>query len=117
MRCTDYISANQYLREMGPRMSDTEKITYVAFNSVNPFPMRMISAIRAMYLEQVKVGLTQHEAYQLFIICYKDMYVYGFNSLCICILAVLSRCFVTLIHLYIHRCILHTYILYIVYAD
>ena len=28
------------------------------------------------------------------------MYVYGFNSLCICILAVLSRCFVTLIHLY-----------------
>ena len=45
------------------------------------------------------------------------MYVYGFNSLCICILAVLSRCFVTLINLYIHRCILHTYILYIVYAD
>ena len=43
---------------MGPRMSDTEKITYVAFNSVNPFPMRMISAKRAMYLEQVKVGLT-----------------------------------------------------------
>ena len=58
LRCTDYISANQYLREMGPRMSDTEKITYVAFNSVNPFPMRMISAKRAMYLEQVKVGLT-----------------------------------------------------------
>lgn len=55
LRSTDYITANQYLREMGTRMIDTERITYIAFNSVNPFPMRMIQSKRAMYLEQVKV--------------------------------------------------------------
>ena len=36
-------------------MVDIEKITYVAFNSLNPFPIRMIHSKRAMHLEQVKV--------------------------------------------------------------
>jgi len=43
-------------------MIDTERITYIAFNSVNPFPMRMIQSKRAMYLEQVKTELRELNA-------------------------------------------------------
>ncbi|XP_067934653.1 TBC1 domain family member 2B-like [Watersipora subatra] len=62
LRCTDYLSANQFLREMGTRMWDTQKITHIAFNNLNPFPIRMVHAKRALYLEQVKAELRELNA-------------------------------------------------------
>lgn len=55
LACTDYISANQYLRELGSKMSDTERLVYVAFHEINPFPIRYITSRRAHHLEEVRV--------------------------------------------------------------
>lgn len=59
LNCRDYISANTYLRELGAKMVDAEKLSLIAFHGINPFPIRMINAKRAMYLDQVKVSSDQ----------------------------------------------------------
>lgn len=53
----DYMAINRYLRTMPERMTNTKQLGQVAFNELNPFPMRVINAKRATHMQAVKEQL------------------------------------------------------------
>ncbi|XP_042145435.1 TBC1 domain family member 2B isoform X1 [Ixodes scapularis] len=53
----DYMAINRYLRTMPEKMTNTRQLGQVAFNELNPFPMRVINAKRAAHMQAVKEQL------------------------------------------------------------
>ncbi|KAL5017300.1 hypothetical protein ScPMuIL_006889 [Solemya velum] len=56
---TDSLDVNKFLRTMGENMTDIKSIAYIAFNSVNPFPMRLIATKRHYHLQQTRLELAE----------------------------------------------------------
>lgn len=50
----DYMAINRFLRNMGEEMTDIKKISLIAFNEMNPFPMKSIESKRAHHKQIVQ---------------------------------------------------------------
>ncbi|XP_074640314.1 TBC1 domain family member 2B-like [Tubulanus polymorphus] len=58
----DQLMAHNFLRNMGERMTDTRRLTQIAFHDLNPFPMRNINNKRNVHLIQVRGELEELDA-------------------------------------------------------
>lgn len=59
---TTQIGINKYLRTLGEKMYDVRKISQIAFNEINPFPMKHIKQRRDFHLSQVRTELEELDA-------------------------------------------------------
>nr|CAB3266837.1 TBC1 domain family member 2B-like [Phallusia mammillata] len=57
LQLTDYMSIFTFLRVMSHRMHDVRSLTNIAFQTMNPFPMRRINRLRLFHLEKVEAEL------------------------------------------------------------
>uniref|UniRef100_H2YR54 Rab-GAP TBC domain-containing protein n=1 Tax=Ciona savignyi TaxID=51511 RepID=H2YR54_CIOSA len=62
LQLPDYISIFNYLRVMSHRMHDVRLLTQIAFQALNPFPMRKINRLRAIHLDKVNTELQELDA-------------------------------------------------------
>ncbi|XP_013784589.1 TBC1 domain family member 2B-like [Limulus polyphemus] len=62
LQLTDYMAVNRYLRNVSEKIIDYKRLAQVAFNDLNPFPMRMINSKRAQHVQIVKAQLEELEA-------------------------------------------------------
>lgn len=53
----DYMTISRYLRMMPEKITDIKRLSQIAFNELNPFSMRSISAKRAVHTHAVKEQL------------------------------------------------------------
>ncbi|XP_071135491.1 TBC1 domain family member 2B-like isoform X1 [Mytilus edulis] len=56
---TTALQLNHFMRVMGDKMNNPKHICQLAFNWINPFPMRMISTRRQFHLQHVKNELAE----------------------------------------------------------
>ncbi|XP_052070104.1 TBC1 domain family member 2B-like isoform X2 [Mytilus californianus] len=56
---TTALQLNHFMRVMGDKMNNPKQICQLAFNWINPFPMRMISTRRQFHLQHVKNELAE----------------------------------------------------------
>ncbi|XP_067047173.1 TBC1 domain family member 2B-like isoform X1 [Acropora muricata] len=59
LKCTDHMSAFNFLRQMPEKITDSNSLCQIAFQLLNPFPMKMIRSKRAHYLEIVQGELAE----------------------------------------------------------
>lgn len=59
MRKKNTLELNHFMRIMGEKITDVQKVAQIAFHTVNPFPMRGIASKRQFYLLQVKGELAE----------------------------------------------------------
>ncbi|ELU03415.1 hypothetical protein CAPTEDRAFT_172092 [Capitella teleta] len=53
---TSDLQLHEYLRSIGDTMTDVNRIAQIAFNELNPFPMRTIHSRRQSHLLKIQVG-------------------------------------------------------------
>ncbi|CAH1774714.1 unnamed protein product, partial [Owenia fusiformis] len=58
----DSMAIHRYMRIIGEHMVDSNRIAQIAFNELNPFPMKAIATKRSCYLSQVKMELEELDA-------------------------------------------------------
>lgn len=59
MRKKNTLELNHFMRIMGEKITDVQRVAQIAFHTVNPFPMRGIASKRQFYLLQVKGELAE----------------------------------------------------------
>ncbi|XP_055338366.1 TBC1 domain family member 2B-like, partial [Paramacrobiotus metropolitanus] len=59
LQLTDPTVANRFLRNLGDRVTDLKKLQNVAFQTLNPFPMKFIKARRAVHLPEILAEMRQ----------------------------------------------------------
>ncbi|XP_061168214.1 TBC1 domain family member 2B-like [Saccostrea echinata] len=59
LKKTSTLELNHFMRIMGEKITDVQKVAQIAFHTVNPFPMRGIASKRQFYLTQVRGELTE----------------------------------------------------------
>lgn len=61
LRMNDYMAINRYLRNMMEKTIDVKRLVHIAFNELNPFPMRVINSKRLQHMQIVKSQLEELE--------------------------------------------------------
>ncbi|OQV23249.1 TBC1 domain family member 2A [Hypsibius exemplaris] len=61
MEITDQNLANKLLRNLGDRVTDLRKLQAIAFETLNPFPMKLVKARRAVHLPEIMAEMQQLE--------------------------------------------------------
>ncbi|KAJ8015546.1 hypothetical protein DPEC_G00027250 [Dallia pectoralis] len=64
LKIHDNVELYQYLRFFTKTISDGRKLTNIAFNDMNPFPMKLVKNRRAVHLERLQGELRELEAQQ-----------------------------------------------------
>ncbi|XP_036407473.1 TBC1 domain family member 2A isoform X1 [Megalops cyprinoides] len=64
LKIHDNVEIYQYLRFFTKTISDTRKLTSIAFNDMNPFPMKLLRCRRAQHLERLQTELRELETIQ-----------------------------------------------------
>ncbi|KAL0974255.1 hypothetical protein UPYG_G00217760 [Umbra pygmaea] len=64
LKIHDNVEIYQYLRFFTKTISDGRKLTNIAFNDLNPFPMKLVKNRRALHLERLQGELRELEAQQ-----------------------------------------------------
>lgn len=59
MRKKNTLELNHFMRIMGEKITDVQRVAQIAFHTVNPFPMKGIASKRQFYLLQVKGELAE----------------------------------------------------------
>ncbi|XP_068737715.1 TBC1 domain family member 2B-like [Montipora capricornis] len=59
LKCTDHMSIFNFLRQMPETVTDANSLCQIAFQVLNPFPMKMIRSKRAYHMEIVKRELAE----------------------------------------------------------
>ncbi|KAM7425929.1 TBC1 domain member 2A, partial [Porites harrisoni] len=54
LNCKDHMGIFNFLRQMPEKITDANTLSQIAFQVLNPFPMKMIRTKRAYHLEVVK---------------------------------------------------------------
>ncbi|XP_035281400.1 TBC1 domain family member 2A [Anguilla anguilla] len=64
LKIRDNVEIYQYLRFFTKTISDSRKLTNIAFNEMNPFPMKQLRARRALHLERLQAELSELQRIQ-----------------------------------------------------
>ncbi|XP_036373295.1 TBC1 domain family member 2A-like isoform X1 [Megalops cyprinoides] len=64
LKIRDKVEMYQYLRFFTKTVSDSRKLMSIAFNDMNPFPMRQVQGRRALHLERLRAELRDLERIQ-----------------------------------------------------
>ncbi|XP_072553752.1 TBC1 domain family member 2A isoform X1 [Paramormyrops kingsleyae] len=64
LKIHDNLEIYQYLRFFTKTITDGRRLTNIAFNELNPFPMRLLRSRRAQHLERLQVELRELELLQ-----------------------------------------------------
>ncbi|KAG7458901.1 hypothetical protein MATL_G00225640 [Megalops atlanticus] len=64
LKIRDKVEMYQYLRFFTKTISDSRKLMSIAFNDMNPFPMKQVQARRALHLERLRAELRDLERIQ-----------------------------------------------------
>ncbi|KAG9345508.1 hypothetical protein JZ751_008652 [Albula glossodonta] len=59
LKIHDNVEIYQYLRFFTKTISDSRKLTNIAFNDMNPFPMKLLRSRRALHLERLQAELSE----------------------------------------------------------
>ncbi|KAJ8262095.1 hypothetical protein GJAV_G00162120 [Gymnothorax javanicus] len=64
LKIHDNVEIYRYLRFFTKTISDSRKLTNIAFNEMNPFPMKLLRSRRAQHLEQLQAELSELQRIQ-----------------------------------------------------